>query len=158
MRNNFWPVSVHLSNENPIMIILEYEIPDIWNSRNRIMMILSYETRMWLLLIRDPRRCITVMLYIWDTRPHYPDDNFWIPYLFLNCFFFILTPTYSVFSGIMFLDLSVFFISFLSFWSLHCLSFFELRILITTFGMNEFEFWCLPPLSTIFQLYHGNQF
>ena len=24
--------------------------------------------------------------------------------------------------------------------------------------MNEFEFWCLTPLSAIFQLYHGNQF
>ena len=22
----------------------------------------------------------------------------------------------------------------------------------------EFEFWCLMPLSAIFQLYHGNQF
>ena len=22
----------------------------------------------------------------------------------------------------------------------------------------EFEFWCLTPLSAIFQLYHGNQF
>jgi len=24
--------------------------------------------------------------------------------------------------------------------------------------MNEFEFWCLTPLSAIFQLYHGDQF
>jgi hypothetical protein len=23
---------------------------------------------------------------------------------------------------------------------------------------NEFEFWCLTPLSAIFQLYHGDQF
>jgi len=26
------------------------------------------------------------------------------------------------------------------------------------YRMNEFEFWCLTPLSAIFQLYHGDQF
>jgi hypothetical protein len=25
-------------------------------------------------------------------------------------------------------------------------------------GLWEFEFWCLTPLSAIFQLYHGDQF
>ena len=29
---------------------------------------------------------------------------------------------------------------------------------VHNFVTNEFEFWCLMPLSAIFQLYHGHQF
>jgi hypothetical protein len=29
---------------------------------------------------------------------------------------------------------------------------------ISKYRMNEFEFWCLTPLSALFQLYHGDQF
>ena len=28
----------------------------------------------------------------------------------------------------------------------------------STLILTEFEFWCLTPLSAIFQLYHGDQF
>ena len=33
----------------------------------------------------------------------------------------------------------------------------QLTLILTEFEF-EFEFWCLTPLSAIFQLYHGDQF
>jgi len=32
------------------------------------------------------------------------------------------------------------------------------NVVFQTSFQNEFEFWCLTPLSAIFQLYHGDQF